>query len=160
MRTRWSLIGVTLIALSLPGAFAAYGRPGFGPEKHHQGHGGAGFPFRVLKSLTLTPEQQTQIDAIRAAHRDKMRTLWGELSALRTEVTDKLLAPGEVTAADFARQAERAAQLEAQLFQEKLAAGLDVRQVLTPDQRAKAAEVIAEKRARWAERGRQPEEKK
>jgi Spy/CpxP family protein refolding chaperone len=65
-----------------------------------------------------------------------------------------------VTAADFARQAERAAQLEAQLFQEKLAAGLEVRQVLTPDQRAKAAEVIAEKRARWAERGRQPEEKK
>lgn len=160
MKIRWSLIGGMLVALSLLSAFAVYGRPGFGPGKYSHGPGGGGFPFRVLTSLTLTAEQQAQIDAIRAAHRDKMRALWGELAALRTEVTDKLLAPGEVAVVDFAQQAERVAQLEAQLFHAQLAVSLEVRKVLTPDQLTKAAEIVAEKRARWAERRRHFEEKK
>ncbi|MCS6925330.1 MAG: Spy/CpxP family protein refolding chaperone [Candidatus Binatia bacterium] len=154
MNTRWTLVGIALAVLSLSGALVAAGWAGFGPKRHPHGPGGIGFPFRVLESLSLTSEQQAQIDAIRAAHRDKVKAVWRELAALRAEVTDKLLAPSEVTAADFAPQVERAAQLEAQLFQEGLAAGLEVRKVLTPEQLAKAAEIVAERRARWAERRR------
>lgn len=156
MNTRRMLLGISLAVLSLSAALVAAGGPGFGPKRHHYGPGGVGFPFHVLESLSLTSEQQAQIDSLRAAHRDKMKGLRRELMALHAEVTDKLLAPGEVSAADFAPQAERAAQLQAQLFQEGLAIGLEVRKVLTPDQLAKAAEIVAEKRARWAERRRSP----
>lgn len=156
MRTRSMLLGISLAVLSLSVALGAAGGAGFGPKRHHRGPGGVGFPFQVLESLALTSEQQTQIDTIRTAYRDNTRALWKEFAALRAAVTDKLLAPGEVTAADFTQQAEQVARLEAQLFQEGLAAGLAVRKVLTPEQLAKVAELVAEKRARWAERRRSP----
>jgi Spy/CpxP family protein refolding chaperone len=148
MKSRWHLIGVALITLSLFGALTAYGH---GRRGHHFGHEGAGFPFRVLKDLDLTTEQQTQIDGIWKTHRETIRPLWSELRTIRTDITNKLLSPGEVTAADFTQQTERVAQLEAQLFRERLAAGVEVRNVLTPDQLTKAAEIMAKKQALRAE---------
>lgn len=159
MKTRWNLIGVALITFSLLGAFTAYGRHGDGPGKHHHGREGAGFPFKILKALDLTDEQQKQVDAVWESRRETMKTLRGELRTTHREIMDKLLAPGEVTAADLAPQTERATQLEAQLFNERLALGLDIRQVLTPEQIAKAGEIIAEKRARHAERKESAQEK-
>jgi Spy/CpxP family protein refolding chaperone len=148
---RWrNLIGVGVLAVGLLGMSAVYGQAG--PGRHHHGMGGAGLSFKTLKALDLTNEQQAQIDAIRESHRETTKTLWSELRTIHTDITNKLLASGDVTAADFTEQRERATQLGAQLFSERLAVGLEIRNVLTPEQLAKAAEVVAEKRARHAER--------
>jgi Spy/CpxP family protein refolding chaperone len=153
MNTWRNLIGVGVLAVGLLGMSAVYGQAG--PGRHHHGMGGgAGLSFKTLKALDLTNEQQTQIDAIRESHRETMKTLWSELRTIHTDITNKLLASGDVTAADFTEQSERAAQLGAQLFSERLAVGLEIRNVLTPEQLAKAAEVVAEKRTRRAERGK------
>jgi Spy/CpxP family protein refolding chaperone len=152
MKTRWYRAGVGFIALSLIGAMTAYGWADFGHRGHQFRAGGAGFPFRVLKGLDLTAEQQTQIQAIKEAHRDTLMALGRELHAVNDEVTNKFLSSGDVTAENFTSQTERVAALEAQLFKERLAVGLEVRKVLTPDQLTQATEIIAKRRARLAEK--------
>jgi Spy/CpxP family protein refolding chaperone len=156
MKTRWHLIGVGLIALSLVGAMTAYGRSGFGHGGHRFGYGGVGFPPPVLRALNLTAEQQTQIQTITEARRETLEKLRKEMWSAQNEVTNKLLASGDLRTEDFTNQAEHISALEAQLFKEQLAVGLEVRKVLTQDQLAQAAEIIAQKRARWAERKGSP----
>jgi Spy/CpxP family protein refolding chaperone len=152
MTTRWQRVGIGLIALSLVGAMTAYGWADFGHRGHRFRSGGAGFPFQVLKGLDLTAEQQTQIQTIKNAHQETFMALGKELHAINDEVTNKFLASGDVTTENFTSQTERIATLEAQLFKERLAVGLEVRKILTPDQLTQAAELIAKRRALRAER--------
>lgn len=157
MNARRSLIGLGLLVFSLVTAFTVYARPGFG-GRHHHGPGG-GFPFGVLKELDLTDQQQTQIEAILKAHWETVAPLKKEMHALHSSVITKLLGPGTITAGDFTAENERAVQLHTQLFPTHLAVGLEVRNVLTESQRVRAAEVIAQKQARHAERGHHSQEK-
>lgn len=150
MKTRGYIVGVAFITLSLLGALTVYGDPGGRRGEHHFRHGGGGFPFRVLRALDLTDEQQKQVQAITESRKEIMRNLRKELYTINREVTDKLLASGEVTTESFANTPERIATLEAQLYKERLAMAVEVRNVLTADQLTKAAEIMAEKRERRA----------
>ncbi len=154
MNKRRNLIGLSLLVFSLVGVLTVYARPGSGPGRHHHGHHGpgGGFPFGVLKELDLTEQQRTQIESILQAHRETATPLKKEMHAIHSSVTAKLLGSGPVTANDFTAESERAAQLHAQLFPTHIAVGLEIRNVLTDSQRTRAAELIAEKQARHAER--------
>lgn len=151
MNRRKKLIGLGLLVFSLLGVLTVYARPGFGPGRYHHGPGG-GFPFGVLRELDLTEQQHTQIEAILKDHRGKISPLEKEMHEIQSSITAKLLGSEPVTENDFATESARAAQLQTQLFPARIAVGLEIRNVLTESQRARAAELIAEKQARHAER--------
>jgi Spy/CpxP family protein refolding chaperone len=147
-----ALVGV--VALSL-WAMSVYGQPRHEMRMMGPGHmlgetSGMMLPL-VLKGIDLTDAQEKQVRQIMAAHRRTFRTLFNELQVAHKDVADRLFAPGEVQAEDLTGQMQRVAQLREQLMQEGLKVALEVRQVLTPEQLAKAAELKDRMRALHAE---------
>src|SRR2546422_3561065 len=123
--------------------------------EHHSMHeggcmGGAGmglepgpgmmFPM-ILRSIGMSAEQQTKVQAIMDAHRPRFQELFGQLRAAHEDVMAKLLAPGPLTADDLKAPVKRAAGLRDQLTQEGIDVALEGRGLLTADQLAKAADV-------------------
>lgn len=92
----------------------------------------------LLKGIGLTGEQKQHVRTIFMTHRDSLETLFRDLQAANTALTKMLFAAEEIGPADVAPYAERVSQLRQQLLQEGLQVVLEVRQVLTPEQRAKA----------------------
>jgi Spy/CpxP family protein refolding chaperone len=102
----------------------------------------------VLRALDLTAAQQAQIQDIQSKHQATLKTIFSGLRSANEGVTDNLLASREVTA----KQKKSITDLQAQLLEEQLAVGAAVRDVLTPDQLTKAAEIMAKQkalRAQW-----------
>ena len=143
MRKIVSFVGVGLVALSLSVA-TVYGGPKGRDHHGHRGGPGGGHmllsPF-LLKKLALTAEQEQQIEQIRQSRRPAFEKLKEELRTLQTQIGDKFFALGAVTSEDFAPQLEKAAQLRQQWAAEGFAATLEIRNVLTPEQLAKAKEL-------------------
>jgi Spy/CpxP family protein refolding chaperone len=140
---RFSAVMLPLVALGLWSAIA-YGQPHWGMRGMGLGmmrdSTGMLLPL-VLKGVDLTPEQETRVHEIMEARRATLRTLSQQLRQAHDELSDKLLAPGDVQSADFAPSLQRIAQLREQLMQEGLKVALEVRRVLTPEQLVKAAEL-------------------
>ena len=134
------LAWIGIVALSLWAA-TVYGHPrhGTGPMGHMMGDGPGMMLPLVLRGIDLTEAQEKQVRAIMQAHRATFRTLFGELQEAQQAVADRLFTPGEVRAEDLTTQVQRITQLREQLMQEGLKVALEVREVLTPEQLAKAA---------------------
>ena len=148
-KRKWSIIGVSVVAAGLLLTSLVSARPGHG----HFGRGGPGFfPPRVLQNLDLTDTQQASIEAIKKKHRESLTGLKNDLRETRQEIMDRLLGESDVEAADFTALQAELNQLRSALFEESLAMGLALRAELTPAQRAKAATLIEEFRARRAEK--------
>jgi Spy/CpxP family protein refolding chaperone len=96
---------------------------------------------RLLNSLNLTPDQAARIEASKNAFREAQRAYLSEVRILRKEVADKLFGPNPVKEADVAPQITKIADLRERILREGFRIALDVRQVLRPDQLAKAAEI-------------------
>jgi Spy/CpxP family protein refolding chaperone len=96
---------------------------------------------RLLNSLNLTPEQATKMEALKNAFRDAQRAYLNEVRPIRKEVADKLFGPNPVREADVAAQITKIADLREKILQEGFKIALEVRQVLRPDQLAKAATI-------------------
>jgi Spy/CpxP family protein refolding chaperone len=92
----------------------------------------------LFKGAALTPDQETRVKAILAAHRANARDLMRQLRLAREGIVDKLIAPGAVAAGDLEPVRQQITQLDEQLSQDRLAAALEIRALLTPDQLAKA----------------------
>jgi Spy/CpxP family protein refolding chaperone len=101
----------------------------------------------LLKGIGLTPEQKGQVKGILVIHRGKLESLFQELQVANAALTNTLLDPGDIGGADVAPVAERVSQIREQLLHEGLTVVLQVRQVLTPEQRAKAAQLREQLRA-------------
>jgi len=95
----------------------------------------------LLKGIGLTPEQTQQVQQIIASHRGTLQSLFGQLQAANAELANKLITPEEVKATDLAPQVQRITELREQLLLAGLQAVLEVRRVLTPEQRAKAVQL-------------------
>ena len=126
---RGSLVIATIASTVLWGATAFAQGPGHG----WHGHGGQA---AVLRSVGLSDQQKQQIHQIYASHRTEMRTLYQQLGSARRQLSEKLYSSTPPTAADVAA----INQLSNQLAQTRLQIALEVRNVLTPDQLAKAAQ--------------------
>ena len=127
------LVGVLLLAAAGPALAQAPGR-----ESSMRGGGrGDGELWLMIRASNLTPEQQTRVRAILAAHRTSARPLIEQLRQAQQELGTKLLAPGQVQAADLQPQLQRISQLRDQLAQDSASAALEVRAVLTPEQLAR-----------------------
>jgi Spy/CpxP family protein refolding chaperone len=96
---------------------------------------------KLLNALNLTPEQAAKIEVSKNAFREAQRAFQNEQKVLRQEVGDKLFGPNPVKEADAARQIAKLADLREKILREGFKIALDVRQVLTPEQLAKAATI-------------------
>jgi periplasmic protein CpxP/Spy len=104
-----------------------------------RGDGPGTLVLLLLKGIGLTAEQKQQVREILTAHRESLEISFRDLQAAQATLSKTLFAAEEISAADVAPHAERVTQLRQQLLQEGLQVVLEVRQVLTPEQRAKAA---------------------
>ncbi|HKA55762.1 MAG TPA: periplasmic heavy metal sensor [Candidatus Binatia bacterium] len=95
----------------------------------------------LLKGVGLSPEQGQRVQQIIASHRETLQSLFAQLQAANAALANKLIVPEEVKAEDLAPQVQRITELREQLLLEGLQAVLEVRSVLTPEQRAKAVQL-------------------
>jgi Spy/CpxP family protein refolding chaperone len=93
----------------------------------------------MIKGVGLTSEQSDQVKDILAARRKTLRSLFKQLRLANEELADKLFVPNEVSAQELQPSVQKITQLREKLLQEGLQTVLEVRQILTPEQRAKAA---------------------
>src|SRR3989442_10957532 len=116
MRKIWPavVIGVMVIGLS-GGPASAQHRPMLGEMDR-----GPGLFMLLFKGAALTPDQETHVRAILAAHRANARDLMRQLRAAREGIVDKLVAPGAVAAGDLEPLRQQIIQLEEQLSQDRL----------------------------------------
>lgn len=99
---------------------------------------------RLLNALNLTPEQVTKIEVNKKALREANKVFMTEVTALRKEVADKLFGPNPAREADVAPRITKIADLREKILREGFRIALEVRQVLTPEQLAKAAAIRQE----------------
>jgi Spy/CpxP family protein refolding chaperone len=110
-------------------------------KKSSEGEGlGALLPL-LLKGIGLTPEQGQRVKEIVASHREPLQTLFIQLQAANADLANKIIVADGIKAEDLAPQIQRITQLREQLLLEGLSAVLQVREVLTPEQRAKAVQL-------------------
>lgn len=109
------------------------------------------FPFILLKKLDLTDDQEARIRGIMAAHRGALQSLFKQLEAAHEQAATRFFAPGSLTSADLAPQTQHISQLREQLMNEGLKAALAIRDVLTPEQLTKAAQLHEKLRTMRAE---------
>jgi len=135
-----TILGAGALALALTGGAFAFGRGG-------GGHGGCGhdmlFGGRMLHALDLSADQRQKVDDIFTARRPKLQQLSATDKAASQAVADELFGTGDVTAKDLDAVFQRAATAHNDLMHERLAAALEVRNVLTADQLQKAASIRA-----------------
>jgi protein CpxP len=135
MKSLWSVLGTVAIAgLALAGPAHAQGSRGYGADT------GRMFPI-LLRGVDLTDTQREQVRQIVGNHRPEFQRIAGELRAARETLTVKLYGPDPVGAADLAPLVEQSEKLRAQLTQEGVQVALEIRNILTPEQLARASQV-------------------
>jgi Spy/CpxP family protein refolding chaperone len=118
-----------------PGPYQGKGRPG--------GWGNGLMLGVPLHTLNLSPDQQAQVKSILSTYRASARPILQQLRQVQGGMGDRLLAPGQLQAADLQAQLQQISQLRTQLLQLSAQATLDVRNILNPDQLSTAAQTKA-----------------
>ena len=117
------------------------------PEGHGgMGHHGMGFmhdaPFMMLlKSANLTTAQHAQVRQILQAEHAQTKPLMMQFHALHEQIAGRLLATGPLSTADLAPLTKQAFRLQQQLDQSMIDTALAIRNVLTPEQINRLAQV-------------------
>ncbi len=101
---------------------------------------------RLLQQLDLTPEQSQQIDAIREESEATAQNLRQQMKAQREQMPN-LLASDE-DAEQIRAQYQQGQGLRQQLSDNRLETMLQIREVLTTEQRAEVAELMEQHRER------------
>jgi Spy/CpxP family protein refolding chaperone len=124
-------MGLALAVIGLWTA-VAWAQPG-------RGHGAwsGGTPLHaLLKAAGVTDEQKAQIKAIVETHRPTLRNLHAQLRTAHQTLSDTLVAAG-----DTSPTVQQISQIRGQLLAETVKIRQETLAVLTPDQRAKVAQL-------------------
>ena len=111
--------------------------------------GGPGMmlPF-MLKKLGLTADQQAQVDKIMADHRANLKSYFSDMETQNEALAEKLFSAKQpLTLDDVKDQTTQISGLREKLMGEGIAVAVDIHNVLTPDQLAKAADLHAKMKA-------------
>ena len=147
---RWIVAGgVAVLALAGIGAAGAMSG-GMGPHMmamgmNHGGHFGGRGLERALDGVDATDEQEDRIWAIIDGVRAELRPMMRDFRDSRTDVLELMSAPTIDRAAAEKLRAERIAAID-EASKKMIAAALEAAEVLTPEQRAKLAENMKERR--------------
>lgn len=112
-------------------------------EMHRGGHHGGGY-MSFLQGVTLTEAQKTQLHDIMHASYQQLRPQMQQLRSLHEQISGDLAGTAAINNAQIAALQQQAQTLQGQLDQAKLAAAMQVRELLTPDQLSQAASVHAQ----------------
>jgi Spy/CpxP family protein refolding chaperone len=112
---------------------------GMGPG-HGMGHGkgmgpGGGFGPQMAEQLELTDAQKDQMDDMRAAHQKQMIRQRADLKIARLELRE--LIRGDADRATINSKIDQIGKLETDLEKARVSHRLDMRDILTPEQREK-----------------------
>lgn len=123
-------------------SYAQPRRPGFhGPRPGMMGDGaGMTLPL-LLRGANLTADQKTQVKQIMANHRATFQNLFSQLRTVQDQISSKLFSTGAVSESDVMPQLQQVTALRSQLAEEGLRVALEIRNILTPDQLNKAAQL-------------------
>jgi protein CpxP len=144
----------TLIALALLATpLLAQGPPARGPRPGHSRGVDRPMHERMLEQLDLTDDQREQIDQLISAHRDSMRDRRDQMRTRRMQMED--LADAEEFDEAAIRDAARAiAEVDADMAVERARLRHEIHELLTPEQQAKAAEMLQKRREFVRQHGR------
>jgi Spy/CpxP family protein refolding chaperone len=92
----------------------------------------------LLRGVGLTAEQKQQLKEIMAAHRSPLQELFIQLQDANKDLAKTFIVTDDLVSDDLAPQVQRIMRIREQLLWEGLATMLEMRVVLTPEQRAKA----------------------
>jgi len=109
----------------------------------HFGHGGP-MPMplmMVLRHANLTADQKAKVHQIMESNMTQARPLMKELHGIDEQISDKLLSTTPVSNADLEPLQKRESQIHQQLDQQMLASALQIRNLLTPDQLSRVADL-------------------
>jgi Spy/CpxP family protein refolding chaperone len=96
----------------------------------------------LLRNASLTTAQQDQVHQLMTAHRAQVEPLLDQLHTLNDQIADKLLgSAATVTAQDLAPLRSQASQLQGQIDTSDMDTALQIRNLLTADQRSHLASV-------------------
>jgi periplasmic protein CpxP/Spy len=129
---------LALAVASSPPAFG-HGMRGGGACGHGALLGGG----RMLHALDLSADQKQKVRDILTAHRPTLAQLRANEKTATQALAAKLLGTGTVTQPDLDALVQQESQARTALMRERLAAALEVRNVLTPQQIQKAATIRA-----------------
>jgi len=132
---------LTILAAGTMAFAVARGALAFGGGMHGRGAllGGP----RLLRALNLSADQKQQVKTIWQSHRATLAPLVANERGARQALADKLAAPGAVTVNDLGTLMQQEADARTALMRERLAAIVEVRNVLTPTQIEKAETIRA-----------------
>jgi Spy/CpxP family protein refolding chaperone len=118
-----------------------------------QGHRHQGWILRhMTKELNLTDAQQTQIKGILAAEKSKTQPLMKQLRDNRIAASNNFT--GNFDEAQVRAQANQQAQIMSDLMVERARAKSQIYAVLTPEQQAKAQQLMQQRQQRWQQHGK------
>ena len=146
-----AILSIILVAMGALFIFAQTaekpeGKRGFGKRGFGK-HGGHAMMFR---GLDLTEEQKVQMKQIRQASKEKIKPIREQMKANRQKLAE--LSAGNFDQVQVQAIATQQGSLTAQLIVERESIKSQILKVLTPEQKAKAAEMQAQRKQRMQER--------
>ena len=140
MTWRWSLVVTGLFAATLWSG-PVFAQSPLGLDLRGMEPGGPMLPV-LIEGAGLNAAQQAQVRQILANHRPLVQSLVTQLSTAREALATRLYGPDPVGVVDLTPLVQQVAQLRGQLTQERLQVTLEIRNLLTPDQLARAAQTL------------------
>ena len=129
----------------------ALAEAGAGAPMHHRHGGFMGGMELPLHQLNLTDDQKTQIKQIFQAERPAMKPLMQQEHAAQTQMI-QLITSGTFEQAKVASVAAQESQVHMQMEIEHAKIASQIYQLLSSDQKAKVADIIAQHQQRMQER--------
>jgi Spy/CpxP family protein refolding chaperone len=152
------LAAATLLAGLSLGAVQAMPGGGMGPHHGGPGFGGGPRAEHMLDLVDASEAQRSQIHQIMKSAAEELKPQHESLRQLQQQ-SRKLLAAPSVDAAAVEANRQQAQVLHEQLSKRMSQALVAAANVLTPEQRAKLAERMAQREARMAERAKEHQQR-
>jgi len=114
-----------------------------GPSPHE---GGTMLPM-LLRSVSLTPDQDVRVRQIIGKGRMETHALMEQLRQAEDRLADQIVTSGPLKLTDVQPHLDRISQLRQQLLQDAARVSLEIRAVLTPEQQQKV-DALAEAEAK------------
>ncbi|NEO33536.1 MAG: Spy/CpxP family protein refolding chaperone [Symploca sp. SIO3C6] len=106
---------------------------------------------RWLQELDLSAEQSERIQAIREQSRQEMESRYQQMQEAREQMQS--LMTGNASREQLRQQHQRLQNLRQELGNQRFETMLDIREILTPQQRVQMAELAQQHRGNWGRRG-------
>lgn len=142
--------GSSLASYAEPGAGGPDGGPG-----HHQmgekGHKQGGHMEKLFDELNLTEQQKAQLKSIRESSKASSQGVHDQMRSQHKAFADYLSSPG-ATESGARSKLNQMLDMQRQMGESRIQTWFKMREVLTPEQQTKFQQLMAEKRAKWADK--------